>query len=162
DCGIGHEYVEPPVTLVQCGAKARDAVGILQVERDERRRAAGTLDFVVEFLEPAHGARNRNHMRAGFCKRKRGRPPDAARCAGDESDAVDKRVRHSMILILRSGAKRRVSKDEASCFETTRNSAAPQHEGIMRSSPAMDSSLSPLRPAATIDAAGCGARRSGR
>ena len=45
------------------------------------------LDLVVELLEPAHGARDRDHMRACSRERERRRAADAARRAGDERDA---------------------------------------------------------------------------
>ena len=45
-------------------------------------------DRVVELLEPADGARHRDHMGAGAGERERGRCADTARGAGDEGDAV--------------------------------------------------------------------------
>ena len=46
-----------------------DPLVVPEVERNERRRAAGPLDRVVELLEPADGARDRDDMRAGLGQR---------------------------------------------------------------------------------------------
>ena len=85
--GIRHQHVEPAVALVEREPKPVDAVVVFQVERHERRGAA-RLDRVVKLLEPADGARDRHHMRAGLRQSERGCVADAARGAGDERDAV--------------------------------------------------------------------------
>ena len=86
--GIADQHVEPAVALVERQRQPVDAVEVLQVERHQRRRAAGGLDRVVELLQPADGARDRDHMGAGLRQRERERRADAARGAGDERDAV--------------------------------------------------------------------------
>jgi hypothetical protein len=51
--GIADEDVEPLIALVERGAEPRDALIVLEVERDERGGAAGGADRIVELLEPA-------------------------------------------------------------------------------------------------------------
>ena len=87
DAGIADEDVELAVALMQRSAEAGDAVGVGEVERHQRGAAAVLPDLVVEFFQPALRARHRHDMRAGFCQRARGGIADAARGAGDESDA---------------------------------------------------------------------------
>jgi len=65
-----------------------DPVIVLQVERHERRGAARRLDGVVDLFQPADRAGDRDHMRAGFGERDRGRVSDAARGTGDERDTA--------------------------------------------------------------------------
>ncbi len=50
--------------------------------------AAGRADLVVEFLEPADRARDRDDVRAGRAERQRDGAADAARGAGDDGDAA--------------------------------------------------------------------------
>ena len=95
NAGVADEDVEPAIALAQRGGEAVDAGIVLQVERHQRRGAAGGADGVVEFLQPADGARHRDDMRAGLGERQRGRVADAARGAGDERDAVGERFRSS-------------------------------------------------------------------
>src|SRR6266536_4523678 len=87
DAGIADEDVELAMAFVQRSAKAGDAVGIREVERHQRGAAAVVADLVVELFQPALRARHRHDMRAGFGKCARGGIADAARGAGDESDA---------------------------------------------------------------------------
>ena len=47
-------------------AEPVDAGEILEVERHQRGAAALGADRVVKFLEPAGGARHRDHMGAGL------------------------------------------------------------------------------------------------
>ena len=61
---------------------------ILDIERHQRRRAAGGLDQVVELFQRADGARESDHMGAGLRQGERDRGADAARGAGDERDFV--------------------------------------------------------------------------
>ena len=68
DAGIADQHVEPAVALVEREREPRDAVAVLHVERHQRGGAAGGLDLVVEFFQPADGARDRHHMRAGLGK----------------------------------------------------------------------------------------------
>ena len=68
--GIGDQDVELSPALVDRAAEPVDAGHVGEVERHQRRLAlAGPgalgLDLVVEFFQPADGARHRDHMRAG-------------------------------------------------------------------------------------------------
>src|SRR3984885_2034826 len=101
DPGIADEDIELAVAVIQCRAKPRDAVGVGQVERHQRGAAAVLSDLVVEFLEPALRARHRHDVRAGFRKGARGGIADAARGAGDESDAVGEGEGHDLNPRLR-------------------------------------------------------------
>jgi len=65
-----------------------DAVIVLEIEGDERCRAAERLDGVVELFEPADGARNGDDVRAGSGKRKRSCIANAAGGAGDERNPI--------------------------------------------------------------------------
>ena len=94
DAGIADENIELAMALVQRGAKPRNAVEIGQAERHQRGAAAILSDFVVEFFQPALRARDRHNMRAGLGERARGGIADAARGAGDESDAVGEGFGH--------------------------------------------------------------------
>src|SRR6516165_3534184 len=81
-------------TLVKRRAEPRDAVEIREVERHQSRAAAVLSDFVIEFLEPALGARHCHDMRACPGQRLGGGAADAARGAGDECDAVGEGLCH--------------------------------------------------------------------
>src|SRR3984957_6999867 len=94
DAGIADENIELATAVVQRRAKPCDAVGVGQVERHQRGAAAVLSDLVVEFLKPALRARHGDNMRAGFGERARRGVADAARGAGDESDAVGKGFCH--------------------------------------------------------------------
>src|SRR5262249_25466110 len=85
--------------LVRGGAEPIDARVVLEVERHERGRSAQALDRVVELLEPADGARERDNMGAGFGERECGGVADAARGAGDERDTVGKGKGHRCSLV---------------------------------------------------------------
>ena len=62
--GLGHHDVElPQRSLIAPPSRSMPAMSG-QVERDQRRHRRGLLDLVVQFLEPAHGARHGEHMRA--------------------------------------------------------------------------------------------------
>ncbi len=87
DAGIADQNIELAVALMQRRAEPGDAVEIGEIERHQRRAAAVLADLVVEFFQPALGARDRDDMRAGFGQRARGGIADAARGAGDQSDA---------------------------------------------------------------------------
>src|SRR5271169_3341775 len=75
------------MALVQRRAEAGNAVEIGEVERNQSGAAAVFSDLVVELLKPALGARQRNDMRTLPGERARRGKADAARGAGDESDA---------------------------------------------------------------------------
>ncbi|MGY3459547.1 hypothetical protein ACVWW5_004997 [Bradyrhizobium sp. LM3.4] len=92
--GIADEDVELAVAFVQAGAEPRDAVGIGEVERHQRCAAAVIADLVVELFQPALRARHSHDMRAGPRERLGRGEADAARGAGDESDAVGEGICH--------------------------------------------------------------------
>ena len=94
DAGIADENVELAVALMQRRAKPGDAVEIGEIERHQGGAAAVLTDLVVEFLEPALRSRHRHDMRAGLRQRARGGIADAARGAGDESDAGGEGLGH--------------------------------------------------------------------
>src|SRR5262249_5617265 len=87
-------------TLVQGRAEPVDALVVLEIERHERGRTAQGLDRVVEVLEPADGARERDNMGAGLGQRERGGVADAARGAGDERDTVGEGKGHRCSLVI--------------------------------------------------------------
>src|SRR5499433_3984794 len=100
NAGIANHHVEPPETLVQGKAEPVDALVVLEVERYEGGRAAHRLDRVVELLESADRARERDDMGAGLRQRERGGVADAARGAGDERDTVGEGKRHRCSLVI--------------------------------------------------------------
>src|SRR5450755_2264142 len=87
DAGIADQDVELAMALVQRGAEPGDAVDIAQAERHQRGAAAVFADVVIEFFQAALGARQRHDVRALPGKRACDGVTDAARGAGDESDA---------------------------------------------------------------------------
>src|SRR5882672_4951570 len=87
DPGIADENVELAVAFMQCSTKPCDTVEVGQIERHQGRSSAVLSDLVVEFFEAALRSRHHNDVRAGFGQRTRGGIADAARGAGDESDA---------------------------------------------------------------------------
>ena len=103
DAGIADKNVELAVALVQRRAEPGDAVVIGEVERHQRGAAAVFADLVVELFQPALRPRHRHHMRAGLCQRARGGIADAARGAGDESDAGGEGVGHGSRLSVMPG-----------------------------------------------------------
>src|SRR5258706_16079403 len=98
--GIADENVELGVALMQRSAKARDAVEIYQVERHQRGASAVLSDFVIQLFKAALGACHRDDMRAGLCQRPRSGIADAARGAGDESDAGGEGEGHRTTLTV--------------------------------------------------------------
>ncbi len=87
--GVAEQGVEPAPAVVDRAAEPVERVEIGKVERNQRCAGAGRrgADFVVEFLEPALGARDRDHMRAALGERERGGAADSARGASDERDS---------------------------------------------------------------------------
>src|SRR3954471_12823236 len=83
---------------MQAGTEARDAVGIGEVERHQRGATAVLADLVVELFQPALRARHGDDMRAGPGQRLCRGEADAARGAGDESDAVGEGFCHGGVL----------------------------------------------------------------
>ena len=81
NASIADQHIEPLVAFVEGQCEPRDAVAVFDVERHQCGRAAGCLDLVVEFFEPADRARDRHHMRARLRQLKRSRGADAARGA---------------------------------------------------------------------------------
>ncbi len=86
--GIADEHVEPAPALVDRGAEAVDGVVVAQVEGDEGGRAARRPHGIVEILEGALRAGDRDHVGAGRGQRQGRRAADAARGPGDDRDAV--------------------------------------------------------------------------
>ena len=84
--GIADQPVELAPALEDRRAQPVDAVAVAQIERHERRFAAGRLDVVVEFFETAHRARDGDDMRAAAARFERGLIADAAARPGDEDD----------------------------------------------------------------------------
>src|SRR5437899_2841100 len=102
-----------PIRMSKRPAEPIDAGIILQVQRHEGGGTAVGADRVVDFLEPAHGARHRDHVRTGPPQRERGRGPDAARSAGDERDAIGERLGHEECIPCSSsrGRAKRATRD---------------------------------------------------
>ena len=94
DAGIADEDVEPAPTLVEGGAETVEGLVIVEVDRNERGADAHRANRVVELLERALRAGQGDHMRAGAGEGKGGGPPDAARGAGDDRDAIGERLVH--------------------------------------------------------------------
>ena len=92
--GVGEEAVEAAPALEERPAQPVDAGAVLEVEGNERGRTAPGADGVVQLFQPADGARDGNHVGAGFGERQRRRPADAARCAGDDDDAIGEAAGH--------------------------------------------------------------------
>ncbi len=85
--GVADECVELAPALEERGAEPVERVEIGEVAGNERRFAAQRANLVVEFFKRALGARERDDMRAASGELQRQRAADAARRAGDESDA---------------------------------------------------------------------------
>ena len=105
NAGIADHHVESSEALVQGGAEPIDALVILEVERHERGRTPQGLDRVIELLEPADRARERDNMGAGAGQRERGGIADAARGAGDERDTVGEGKGHRCSLVIAGADK---------------------------------------------------------
>ena len=88
--GIADEDVELAEALMQVRPERIDLVEIAQVERDEGGRAADGLDGVVELLEAAHRPRHGDDVGTLLGKAPGDGGANAARGAGDESDAAGK------------------------------------------------------------------------
>src|SRR5215472_18015691 len=100
NAGIADHHIESSETLVQGRAEPIDAGVVFEIERHERGRSTQALDRVVELLEPADGARERDNMGAGFGERERGGVADAARGAGDERNTVGEGKGHRCSLVI--------------------------------------------------------------
>ena len=72
-------------------AETVEGVEILEVARNQRRLAAERADLVVEVLERALRAGQRDHMGAPAGEFERDGAADAARGAGDEGDPAGER-----------------------------------------------------------------------
>ena len=85
------EDVETAPALVQCLAEPIDGGKVAQIARRQRRWSfdvgAQRANLVVEFLQPALCSRQCDHVAAGGGQREGGGAANAARGAGDESDA---------------------------------------------------------------------------
>ena len=67
-----------------------DAVAVGEVERRDRRGAAGRVDALLDLLERRGGAGDEDDVRAGRGERLGGRRADAAAGAGDERELAGK------------------------------------------------------------------------
>src|SRR5262245_54126626 len=112
NAGIADQHIEPSETLVQGRAEPVDALVVLEVERYQGGRAAERLDRIVELLEAADRARERDDMGAGLRQRERGGVTDAARGAGDERDTVGEGKRHRCSLVIPAEQRRLVYRSE--------------------------------------------------
>ena len=65
-----------------------------QVQRRDRRRAAGLVDALLDRFERAGGAGGEDDVRARRGQRLGGRGADAAARAGDERELAGKRLAH--------------------------------------------------------------------
>ena len=97
-------------------AEPVDRGKVAQIARRQRRRGldvgAQRANLVVEFLQPALGARQRDHVAAGGGEGEGGGAADAARGAGDESDAGGLwRAVHAGLAWLERPVSRRAESD---------------------------------------------------
>lgn len=81
-----HQDVQPAEALQQAGADRLDLVALGQVERQQRRLAAGGADRVVGILQAALGAGDKDRTGAEAGQLDRHRCADAAAGACDEGD----------------------------------------------------------------------------
>ena len=86
--GVADQNVELAPALVNRGAEAVEGLEILDVAGNQRRLAAQLADGVVQFLERALGAGQRDDMGAAPRQLERDGAADAARGAGDKSNAA--------------------------------------------------------------------------
>src|SRR5258705_12720836 len=87
--------VKVGLTRSELGPEPDSAVVGNQVKGHQGGAAAVVFDFVVDLFKSPWGPRHRHDMRAGLCERARGGIADAARGAGDESDAGGEGWGHS-------------------------------------------------------------------
>ncbi len=88
---IADQHVEPPVALVKRAGEPHNAVGVLQIERDQCGSRSRRVDSIVELFKAADRTRDGDDMSASFGQLQRQRRTDAARRSGDERDAVGER-----------------------------------------------------------------------
>lgn len=88
NAGIGDQNIELAPALVDIGAQRIDGFHVGEIEGNQRRRAANGLDGVVKLLKAADRAGAGDDMRAGLGQFQRREIADAARSAGNESDAA--------------------------------------------------------------------------
>lgn len=86
--GIGDENIKFAPALEDIRTQRIDGFHVGEIEGNERRRAADGLDGVVQLLKAAHRAGAGDDMRASLGKFQRREIADAARSAGNESDAA--------------------------------------------------------------------------
>ena len=106
--GVDDERVEPPPALEHRGGEPGDTVGLGDVDRRDRGRAALVEDLLLDRLERLGGARGEDDMEARARQRQRGRRADALarpRHQGDlpvglarSRDPVD-RQRQEIVLV---------------------------------------------------------------
>ena len=88
--GVEHEHVELLPPLGDRARELADALAFGEVERRDRRAAAGVVDPLLDLLERRGGAGDEDHVRAGRGKRFRGRRANAAAGAGDQRELAGK------------------------------------------------------------------------
>jgi len=94
--GIGDQNVKLAPAFVNRRAQSINRAEIRQVERHKRRLAADLVDLVIHFFKPANRSGDQNDMCA-FCRHaERNRATNAARCAGDDRQAILKTSVHVM------------------------------------------------------------------
>ena len=143
--GIAEQDVELAPALVDRGAEPVEGVVILEVERHERRGRAGGADLVVELLERALRAGERDHMRAGAREGERRGAADAARGAGHHREAVRERLVHGAEP---SGYVEASTRCHPGARSASRNRSAdlPDVNGGARSAPLAVMGSGPRRP----------------
>src|SRR6185312_6722391 len=102
--GVADEDVEPAVAFVKRRGQLVDLDELAQVERHQRRLAAGRAHLVVNLLEAADRAPDQHHMGAFRGKALGHRGADPAGGAGYERDPAPKALRHYL-----AGARRAIT-----------------------------------------------------
>ena len=93
---IAEQDIELAPALVDRGAEPVDRVEILDVHRHQCGRRSLGANLVVEGFERALCTGQSHDVSASFRKREGGRAADAARCAGDDRDAVQEWLGHEI------------------------------------------------------------------
>src|SRR5271163_1808661 len=106
--GITDKNVEMPVALVKRRCQFVDLDEVAEIERHQRRRPAGGLDLIVDFLEATGCARRQYKMRAFGGETLGDRGADAARSARNQRDLAGEAAWHQADeTASRSGARAR-------------------------------------------------------
>ncbi len=88
--GVVDQDVQPAEAVEHGGANRVQPGAVLQIERQQRRRAAHGANGVVRFLQAALGARHQHDMRAAPAQLDRRRGADAAAGARHQGDQPGK------------------------------------------------------------------------